>query len=109
MAFRLPFFLLLVRLSSSFNMLVQMCASFSYQSIKSLLLFLPPLVFSFLAPKPSYGHIFVLRSILKHLSKDSRSKEFRRQEEELRLDTLVAETSTHSHQHNEKLAQSDQK
>ena len=40
-----PIFLLLVRLSSSFNMLVQMCASFSYQSIKSLLLFLPPVVF----------------------------------------------------------------
>ena len=76
-------------------MLVQMCASFSYQSIKSLLLFLPLLVFSFLAPKPSYGHIFVLRSMLKHLSKEARSKEFGRQEEELRLDALEAEASTH--------------
>ena len=90
-------------------MLVQMCASFSYQSIKSLLLFLPPLVFSFLAPKPSYGHIFVLRSILKNFSNKARSNEFRRQEADLRLSTLVAETSTHLHQHIEKLAQSDPK
>ena len=35
--------------------------------------------------------------------------EFGRQEEELRLDTLVADTSTHLHQHIEKLAQSDPK
>ena len=92
-------------------MLVQMCASFSYQSIKSLLLFLPPLVFFFIfgAPKPSYGQIFVLRRMLKDLSKETRSKEFRRKEEELRLDTLVAETSTHLHQHIEKSAQLDQK
>ena len=92
-------FILLVRLSSFINMLVQMCASFSNQSIKSLLLFLPPLVFSFLSSKSSYGHIFVLSSMRKHLLKEARSKEFRRQEEELRLDTLVAENSTHLHQY----------
>ena len=68
-----------------------MCASFSSQSIKSLLLFLPPLVFSFFAPKPKYGHIFALRSMLKDLSKEARRKEFGKQEEELRLDTLEAE------------------
>ena len=55
-----------------------------------------------MAPKPSYGHIVVPRSMLKHLSKETRSKEFERKEEELRLDTLVAETSTHLHQHIEK-------
>ena len=33
--------------------------------------------------------------MLKNLSKEARSKEFRRQEEELRPNTLVAETSTH--------------
>ena len=37
--------------------------------------------------------------MLKHLSKEARSKEFRRQEEELTLDTLVAETSTDLHEH----------
>ena len=33
------------------------------------------------------------------LQKEARRKEFRRKEEELRLDTLVPETSTHLHHH----------
>ena len=41
--------------------------------------------------------------------KEFRRKEFRRKEEELRLDTLVPETSTHLHHHIKKWAQSDQK
>ena len=39
--------------------------------------------------------------MLKNLSKEARSKEFRRQEEELRPNTLVAETSTHYINHSE--------
>ena len=46
--------------------------------------------------------------LFNHVLKDARSKEVK-QEEELRLDTLVAETSTHLHQHIEKLAQLGQK
>ena len=43
------------------------------------------------------------------LQQEATRKEFRRKEEELRLDNLVPETSTHLHHHIKKLAQSDQK
>ena len=44
MVFSLPFFLFLVQLSSFFNMLVQMCATFTYQSIEPQLLLLYSLI-----------------------------------------------------------------
>ena len=47
--------------------------------------------------------------MLRNLSKEARRKDFRRKEEELRLDTLVTETSTVFHQLIKKGAKSDQK
>ena len=42
MLFGSPFFLFLDRFSSFFDMMVQMCASFRYQSVKTHFLLLPP-------------------------------------------------------------------
>ena len=71
----------------------------TYWWLKKTPLPLPPKLLPLSLPPKTYFWDFCHLIWSRKLQKEARRKEFRRKEEELKLDTLVPENSTHLHHH----------